>query len=510
MSSQNCETDVLIIGSGPIGATYARFLVSQGKRVVMIDAGPQLSARPGWHLVNSFRYQHTPNLSVGAMYAHREVYSIPGSVNFQNPEQNPDLNMADAAAAYAVGGMFNFWSGFAPTPALMERTPLIPPDEWEPLLRIAHRLFNTHTDAFEPSAVNRAIQKVLLENGRPVKNISVGAEKRSVNNTYELAHLVTWTGTDTVLGPLVDSPEHYMQKFTLLPEHRAEKLETKEHKVCCAVVRDLATFETKRIHAETFVIAAGPFSTPRLLWVSGIRPWALGRYLHEHTVADCRIRLHKKIEQMLRDDPENPARSSDVPIAWNDPSPKSGFTPSEDRPWAAHLHRTGRAMTYDDWRDIDVRLTLDLKWFGMVEPIPTNRVLFSEERMDRFGMPQITIEYRLSEEDQDQASRMMADMKEIAQLLGDSSFIKEPKFQGPGSSFHLMGTFRMGSDRQTSVVDENSKVWEYENIYLGGLGVMPSKMASNPTLTACALAARSVGRILGCPIERLEEELTHS
>ena len=52
------ETDVLVIGTGPIGCTFARLLVEKGDRdVLMIDAGGQLSERPGEHLKNAFIYQ---------------------------------------------------------------------------------------------------------------------------------------------------------------------------------------------------------------------------------------------------------------------------------------------------------------------------------------------------------------------------------------------------------------------------------------------------------------------
>lgn len=39
MGGQECQADVLVIGSGPIGATYARILVEAGRSVVMVDAG---------------------------------------------------------------------------------------------------------------------------------------------------------------------------------------------------------------------------------------------------------------------------------------------------------------------------------------------------------------------------------------------------------------------------------------------------------------------------------------
>jgi inosose dehydratase len=42
---------------------------------------------------------------------------------------------------------------------------------------------------------------------------------------------------------------------------------------------------------------------------------------------------------------------------------------------------------------------------------------------------------------------------------------------------------------------------------LGGIGVIPNEMASNPTLTACALATRAVSRILERPLDELMAEI---
>lgn len=61
----------------------------------------------------------------------------------------------------------------------------------------------------------------------------------------------------------------------------------------------------------------------------------------------------------------------------------------------------------------------------------------------------------------------------------------------------IKGTCRMGDvDDGKSVVDTFSKVWSYNNLFLGSCGVIPTGTACNPTNTAMALAIRSSGYIL--------------
>ena len=68
---------------------------------------------------------------------------------------------------------------------------------------------------------------------------------------------------------------------------------------------------------------------------------------------------------------------------------------------------------------------------------------------------------------------------------------------------HVMGTCRMGAvDDGTSVTDGFGEVWETRGLYLATVGVIPTALAVNPTLTAAALALRSVDHALSQQVSR--------
>ncbi|WP_055405121.1 MULTISPECIES: GMC oxidoreductase [unclassified Mycobacterium] len=521
------EADVLVVGSGPIGATFARTLVEAGRKVIVIDAGAQHSARPGEHLKNAFVYQRdldrfTPivqgllnPVSVAPVGARRTVidplsFRAGRSIrSAHNPRQDPDKNLEAAAVSYGVGGMFTHWTNNTPRQhPTMERLDFIDDAEWDVLYGSAEALLNTNSDVFDGSVRHAAVIDALskhypgLPKGFGPQSLPTAGERSTVNDEF-----VHFTGTDTILGPLADDPNaHGAGRFRILEQHRCTTLVHKNGRVDHAVVEDLIRWRTLRIHVDLVVVAGGAVLTPQLLWASGVRPTALGRYLTEHPMAFTQVVLREDLVQSLwsrlsaeqRDALE--AEKDPVPIPMHDPPPMVWIPVSDGRPWHCQIHRD--SFQYGALPpDIDDRLVVDLRWFGMVEPNVNNRVWFEDDLRDKFGMPRPTFEFTLGDADRRRAHAMMSDMLEAAQALGGFLVGAEPRFLPPGSSLHLEGTSRMGpKDDDTSVVDPYSRVWGFDNLYLGGNGLLPTANACNPTLTSVALAIRAVHHIIGTPV----------
>ncbi len=64
------------------------------------------------------------------------------------------------------------------------------------------------------------------------------------------------------------------------------------------------------------------------------------------------------------------------------------------------------------------------------------------------------------------------------------------------SSQHPLGSCQMGVARGTSVVDENGKVWDTDNLYVACGSIMPTSLGVNPQLAIMSMALRLASRMI--------------
>jgi choline dehydrogenase-like flavoprotein len=493
------DYDVVIVGSGLIGSAYARILSERAPRLrlVMLEAGPRLTGIPGVNVRNEAdpavraRYQlASEGPQVAADPGRRAQYSSrPGThrVRRRLPGTPDQDDMPDASESTNVGGMGAHWTCACPSPYGSERIGFIKDAEWQDLEAEAGRLLNVTTAGFEPTAGARAALVGLgaaFDEGRPAGR---QVQPMPLACTPRPGGSPRWSGADTVLGPLAARPREGFElragaivRRVLLDSGRAAGVE----------IADAGGLRTQ-ISARAVVVAADALRTPQLLWASGIRLAALGRYLNDQpqVVAAASV------------------RTPDSGVGANRAELNYGQGQGDQRdllagvtwvPFVDGLHPFHGQVMQLDASPIDLGVedpsgvVVGLGWFCAKEIRAEDRLEFDDGEPDAFGLPAIRIHYRLTDGDRKQIEAAMAQQHRAAEALGGFIPRGEPRLLPAGTSLHYQGTVRMGeSDDGTSVCDPASAVWGVPNLYVGGNGVIPTPTACNPTLTSVALAVRA-------------------
>jgi choline dehydrogenase-like flavoprotein len=147
------------------------------------------------------------------------------------------------------------------------------------------------------------------------------------------------------------------------------------------------------------------------------------------------------------------------------------------------------------------------------EPDPNNRVTLSELK-DVLGLRRPQIHYDISDYTKQGIVAAYRMQKLIFEKMDATDFTQRPTVppnEGPtffeetidgkpvtlsyGGAGHIMGTYRMGENPKTSVVDSYQRSHDHRNLYLVGSGTFPTAGTANPTLTLSALALRTADEI---------------
>jgi choline dehydrogenase-like flavoprotein len=135
--------------------------------------------------------------------------------------------------------------------------------------------------------------------------------------------------------------------------------------------------------------------------------------------------------------------------------------------------------------------TIRLGGFGEMLPDPKNRMTLNNDVKDKHGLPTITFNVAIGDNEKAMRKDMKTSAAEILEAAGFPNVREQDGDYGPGLGIHEMGTARMGRDPKTSVLNSFNAVHACKNVYVTDGAAMVSSSCVNPSLTYMALTARA-------------------
>lgn len=491
------RVDVAIVGSGPAGATYARILSEQSPQasIAIFEAGPTVSNPPGSHVKNIADRQERETaqrrsegrvsaLQLGvnlADYARDVARPVrPGTFLLEDGWQQPgEAGLPGLAFSSNVGGMAAHWTGACPRPGESERIAFLP--NMDELLSEAERLLSVSTDALADAPLADVVRTRLaaaLDEGRSPDR-RVQPMPLAVRRTED--GRLTWSGADVVFGDETRNNPH----ARLFDESVVVQVLTDDSAVTGVRVRDDRTGDEHDVAARYVVVAADALRSPQLLFASGIRPDALGRYLNDQPQIVHAVRL-TDVDDVPTASAQDTAITAQSGVSW------VPFT--EAHPFHGQVMQLDASPVPIEGEVIPGSV-VGLGWFCAKDLQSSDRVEFSDIHTDAYGLPAMSIHYTFTERDEQTLAAARHAVITAARSLGEP-LGSEPLTFPAGASLHYQGTVRMGeSNDGTAVCDPNGQVWDVEGLYVAGNGVIPTPTACNPTLTGVALAVAGARHI---------------
>lgn len=499
------EVDVAIVGSGPAGATYARILSEQSPlaTIAMFEVGPTVTNPPGAHVKNiadpaeraaAQRSSEGPEAGDGT-----NTVNSPGAVKSGERRSRPGTFLLNsgyqvdgedglpvAAMSSNVGGMSAHWTGACPRPGESERIDFLP--DLDELLAEGERLLGVTADAFDASPYAELVRgrlEAAMNSGRSaerrVQRMPLAVHRRDDGR-------LVWSGSDVVLGDETRANSN----FTLFDESLVTRVIVENSRAAAVEVTDRRTGESHIVRARFVVVAADALRTPQLLWASGIRPAALGRYLNDQAQIVFASRIRDAAPDAAAEGPGATGLSEQSGVSW------VPFT--DEMPFHGQIMQLDASpvpLTDDDL--VVPGSIVGLGLFCAKELQASDRVEFSEVESDAYGMPAMTLHYTLTDRDHAVIDRACSEIVTLGAVVGEP--LDSRAFVMPlGSSLHYQGTVRMAaSDDGESVCGPTSELWSVPGLFVAGNGVIPTPTACNPTLTGVALAvagARNIAHTL--------------
>ncbi|NIF23747.1 MULTISPECIES: GMC family oxidoreductase [Pantoea] len=523
------DADVVIIGSGALGANAAYQLAKAGKSVIMLEAGPYI---PRWKVVENYRNGASkrnwctpyPNLP-WAPNSYTDGYI--------DAKGDPDFAYVTSYLRVA-GGSTRHWASAAwrllPNDFKLKsvygvgRDWPYPYEELEPWYVKAELEVGVVGTGHEDQSGQgrghyppRSQEYPLPPEGKPYMAQRMQAKLGPMG--YQVIHephgrvsrpydgRPACAGNNNCepvcpIGAMYSGDMHVDKAVALGVDLRTECVAWKiekgaDNKIVSITYREPNGKDT-RLTAKIFVVAAHGLETPKLLLMNDIANSSdqVGRNLMDHTglsltfLADEPLWTGRGSVQhgCIANRRDEPSRAQHSAIRYS----LRNLVPNVDV--TAPLLKQGlMGKALEDAIYDRASRIMNISTMSETLPSPTNRVVPSKDRKDSIGLPMLDVHYHLDDYVRGMRPQAYKDFANFLQAF-NGEVIEAPT--GWRNQYHIMGTVIMGDNPKDSVVDKDMRTWDHPNLFLATTGVMPTSATVNPTLTGIALSLRMADTII--------------
>lgn len=491
------DCDVAIIGTGAGGGTAAEILSDAGLRVVMIEEGPLLSSRD-FHMLEREAYPNLYQESAGRRTKDKGIVILQGrsvggstTVNWTSSFRTPVETLA-------------YWREHFGLETYREEV-LAP---W--FKRMEERL-NVHPWAMPPNDNNDVLRR-----GAHALGIPTAVIPRNVKGCYNLGYCGMGCPTNAKQSMLVTTIPHALDRgAVLLSRTRAQRILLERGRavgVQCVALDNSGLRpgpHTITVRARHVIAAGGAINSPALFLRSGL-PDPYGRigvrtFLHPVVVSSAQmpeiVAPFSGAPQSIYSDHFLKTQAVDGPIGYKLEVPP--------------VHPVLTATTLPGFGTEHARLTaalpntqviIALLRDGFHTESPGGRVELKSD-----GTP--LLDYPITPYVWEGARRALLTMAEIQFAAGAKSVLPMHESAAPAHSFdevkaqiatlpmeilrtrvvsaHVMGGCGMGSDPHSSVVDDEGRHHQVEDLSVFDGSVFPTSIGANPQLSIYAMVARN-------------------
>jgi len=276
----------------------------------------------------------------------------------------------------------------------------------------------------------------------------------------------------------------------------------------------------KKIKAKYFILACGGIENSRLLLWTKVKnngfinqKLPIGKYWmnHHHIFAGRAVLSRKKLKEKMRNNflgynNYMHFSTSKKLIKKKGISSATAYMLTQNVFWKDKIidkevledilcvapkygRKLAKMLASKDLECQNIRLLLEQ------EPIENNKITLDDKK-DKFKIPKVRLFYKKNIHTIRTAKLFLEEFAnlcrkdDLGRVAIKNNIVDLEDFDLVGDGGHHMGGTRMGTDKNKSVVDNNLKVHDINNLYIGGSSNFVTGGYTNPTFTIIQLAIR--------------------